>query len=67
MTIIIPAMSVDQQRYEISPLADHDTIIGKIWFLTDSVTVFPITRSKTAIDVLGSIVQQSKATTINEM
>jgi len=29
MTIIIPAMSVDQQRYEISPLADHDTIIDR--------------------------------------
>ena len=32
MTIIIPAMSVDQQRFEISPLADHDTIIGEFVF-----------------------------------
>jgi len=29
MTIVIPAMSVDQQRIEISPLADHDSIIDR--------------------------------------
>ena len=32
MTIIVPAMSVEQQRFEISPLADHDTIIGNLEF-----------------------------------
>lgn len=30
MTIVIPAMSIDQQRVEICPLGvDHDGIIGK--------------------------------------
>ena len=30
MTVVLPAMSIEQQRIEICPVTDNDTIVGMI-------------------------------------